>query len=266
MVQEFQTEENKLILVLTFAVVFLVLVSLGLILFFFFSRRKVIEKEREKADLRIEHQQKILQTSITIQEVERKRIAQDLHDAISAKLNVVSLTTNVLLADKNINEKQKDTLEQILDITSTTLESSRKIAHDLLPPILAKFGLKAALEELFEEFSKNTDIDIEYEIEDLRLSGTNQLHVFRILQELINNSLRHGKANELVIHVEETNEGFSLRYQDNGIGFNIEDIRKKPGIGIQNINSRVRILNGEIQIESSKNKGSLFIIQCIYGE
>jgi len=266
MVQEFQTEENKLILVLIFAVIFLVLVSLGLILFFFFSRKKVIQKEREKAALQIAHQQKMLQSSIETQEVERKRIAQDLHDAISAKLNVVSLSTNMLLSDKNVSKKQKDTLEQILNITSTTLESSRKIAHDLLPPILAKFGLKAALEELFEEFSKNTDIDIEYETEDLNLSGTNQLHVFRILQELINNSIRHGKAKKLEISIKESDEGFTLRFQDNGIGFNIAYVKKKPGIGIQNINSRVRILNGEIQIKSSKNKGSLFVIQCKYGE
>ncbi|GGI56506.1 sensor histidine kinase [Winogradskyella haliclonae] len=259
-------DKSKIVFALIFGVFFLFLVCLGLILFFVFSRKKIIQKEREKADLRIEHQQKILQTSIAIQELERKRIAQDLHDAISAKLNVVSLSTNVLLADENINKKQKDSLEQILDITSTTLESSRKIAHDLLPPILAKFGLKAALEELFEEFSKNTDIDIDYEIEDLSLSGTNQLHVFRIFQELINNSIRHGKANVLEIFMEEHEKGFVLKFQDNGIGFNITDVSEKPGIGIQNINSRVRILNGEIKIESSKDNGSLFVIQCNYGE
>ncbi len=245
----------------------LIIMAVTLIAFFHHTKKKIIEKEQEKATLKIEHQKKILQTSIAIQEQERNRIAQDLHDAISAKLNVVSLTTHVLLIDKTINEKQKTALEQILDITTNTLESARKIAHDLMPPILDKFGLKPALEELFEEFTIHTTIDIEHNVEELpRLTKTNQLHFFRIIQELINNSIRHGKANEIAIYMEEDNTGFILHYQDNGIGFNVESIKKKPGIGIQNIKSRAKILNGKLAIESTENSGSKFIIRCKYLE
>ncbi|MGB6269488.1 MAG: histidine kinase, partial [Olleya sp.] len=206
-------ENDKLIIqALVYGIIFLVLITTGLILFFHYSRQKIVQKELEKAALKLENQQKILQTSIDIQERERKRIAQDLHDAISSKLNIVSLSTNVLLVDKTINKKQRKTLDQILEITTSTLESSRKIAHDLLPPILEKFGLKPALEELFEEYTLNTTIDIESNIETLsKLSKTNQLHIFRIVQELINNSIRHGKANELAIYMEQNATGFVLR-------------------------------------------------------
>jgi len=243
----------------------LIIMAVTLIAFFHRTKEKIVEKEQEKANLKIQHQQKILQTSIDIQEGERKRIAQDLHDAISSKLNIVSLTTNVLLLDKTINQKQKTALEQILNITTGTLESSRKIAHDLLPPILNEFGLKAALQELFEECTTNTDIDIESNIEELTiLSQPEQLHVFRILQELINNSVRHGEANELVIYMEQNATGFILRYQDNGKGFTVEDVKQKPGIGLQNIKSRVKILNGELKIDSTPNSGSQFIIRCNY--
>lgn len=239
--------------------------AVTLIAFFHHTKKKIIEKEQEKANLKLKHQQKILQTSIAIQERERKRIAQDLHDAISSKLNIVSLSTNVLLVDKTINDKQRKTLEQILEITTGTLESSRKIAHDLLPPILDKFGLKPALEELFEDCTKHTKIDIEHNIEELsRLTKTNQLHVFRILQELINNSIRHGKANELVVYMEQNTTGFVLRYQDNGKGFTVKEAKEKPGIGLQNIKSRVKILNGELKIESTPDSGSQFIIRCNY--
>lgn len=264
MVQEIQTESSKIIFALSFSIAFLFFVSLGLILFFVFSRRKLIQKEREKAELKIAHQQKVLQTSISVQEVERKRIAQDLHDAISSKLNVVSLTTNMLLADSKLDKKNKETLNQILDITSTTLESSRKIAHDLLPPILSKFGLKAALEELFEEFSRNTIISIEHELQELQLSETNNLHVFRICQELINNAIRHGKANELTILMEDNNDGFSIHFHDNGVGFDVTEVNQKAGIGLQNIKSRVKILNGDLTIESTPNKGSVFLIKASY--
>jgi len=265
MEKEFIENEKLIIQALVYGIIFLVLVTTGLILFFHYSRRKIIQKELEKAALKVENQQKILQSSIAIQERERKRIAQDLHDAISSKLNIISLSTNVLLVDKTINDEQRKTLDQILEITTGTLESSRKIAHDLLPPILDKFGLKAALEELFEEFSKHTKIDIEYNIEKLsRLTKTNQLHVFRILQELISNSIRHGKANELAIYMEQNNHGFIIRYQDNGIGFNIKDLKEKSGIGLQNIKSRVKILNGTLKIDSTPKSGSQFIIHCSY--
>ena len=259
-------ENEKLIIqALVYSIIFLVLITTGLILFFHYSRQKIVKKELEKAALKLENQQKILETSIAIQERERKRIAQDLHDAISSKLNIVSLSTNVLLVDKTISDKQRKTLEQILNITTGTLESSRKIAHDLLPPILDKFGLKAALEELFEDCSKHTKIDIESNIEELsKLSKTNQLHLFRIIQELINNSIRHGNANELVIYMEQNATGFVLRYQDNGIGFTVKEAKEKPGIGLQNIKSRVKILNGTLKIESTPNSGSQFIIHCNY--
>lgn len=261
-------EENAhIISIVGISACLLIIMAVTLIAFFHHTKKKIVEKEQEKATLKIEHQRKILQTSIAIQEQERNRIAQDLHDAISAKLNVVSLTTHVLLIDKTINEKQKTALEQILDITTNTLESARKIAHDLMPPILDKFGLKAALEELFEEFTANTSIDIEHNIEELaKLSKTNQLHLFRIIQELINNSIRHGKANELVIYMEQSQTGFMLHYQDNGSGFNVKEIKKKLGIGIQNIKSRVKILNGNLTIESTPNSGSKFIIRCRYQE
>jgi signal transduction histidine kinase len=266
MEKEFMENEKLIIQALVYGIIFLVLTTTGLILFFHYSRQKIVQKELEKSALKLENQQKILQTSIAIQEIERKRIAQDLHDAISSKLNIISLSTNVLLTDKYINEKQKSALNQILEITSTTLESSRKIAHDLMPPILDEFGLKVALEELFDDFSANTTLEIEHNIENLsKLSRTNQLHVFRIIQELMNNSIRHGKANELAIYMEQNPTGFKIRYQDNGVGFNVKEISKKSGIGLQNINSRVKILNGFLKMESTKNNGSLFIIQCTYG-
>lgn len=267
MEKEFMENDKLIIQALVYGIIFLVLVTTGLILFFHYSRQKIVQKELEKAALKLENQQKILQTSIAIQEVERKRIAQDLHDAISSKLNIVSLSTNVLLDDDSLNEKQKTSLKQILDITSTTLESSRKIAHDLMPPILEKFGLKVALEELFEDISSHTKIDIEHNTEDLlKLSKTNQLHVFRIFQELINNSIRHGKANEIAVYMEQKPNGFSLQYQDNGIGFKVSEIEKKSGIGLQNIKSRIQILNGTLKMESTKNTGSVFIIHCNYHE
>ena len=260
--EEFASQE-QVIGALVYGIIFLVLVTIGLILFFYYSRRKIIKKEIEKVNIKLDHQKKILQTTIKVQEKERNRIAQDLHDAISSKLNVVSLTTNVLIEDDTVSSKHKEALNHILDITTRTLESSRKIAHELMPPILDKFGLKIALEELFEEFTSNTSIQIDYNIDQIGdLNKSNELHIFRITQELINNALNHGKADTLQMELKNEIQGFILIFKDNGIGFNTEVSNKKTGIGLQNIKSRVAILNGELFIESSKQIGSTFTINC----
>ena len=256
-------EDNTFISILGISVCLLIIMAVTFILFFHQTKKKIIEKEVEKINIKLNHQKKILQTTINVQEKERNRIAQDLHDAISSKLNVVSLTTNVLLDDESINAEQKEALSHILNITTRTLESARKIAHELLPPILDKFGLKIALEELFEEFTSNTSIRINHDIESLdHLEKSNELHVFRIAQELINNAIRHGKADVLQMKLKKNNQGFELVFKDNGIGFDVDNPKKKSGIGLQNIKSRVAILNGQLFIESSKKTGSIFTINC----
>ncbi|WP_353780095.1 ATP-binding protein [Winogradskyella sp. 3972H.M.0a.05] len=264
MEEEYFASLEQIIGALVYGIIFLVLVTTGLILFFHYSRKKITEKEIEKIAISLDQKQKVLQASIAAQEEERKRIAKDLHDAISAKLNVVSLTTHVLLEDEGLDIEHQNSLNHILDVTTKTLESSRKIAHDLMPPILEKFGLKVALEELLEEFTKSKQIEIESNIDDLNFLSTDKgLHIFRIIQELLNNSTRHGKASLIILEIKKlSNEGFRITFSDNGVGFDFDEDRKKPGIGLQNIESRVAILNGEFIVNSKLNKGSTFIINC----
>ena len=131
-----------------------------------------------------------------------------------------------------------------------------------MPPILDKFGLQVALEELIDDFTQSKKIDIKHDIEAITyLTKTENLHVFRIVQELINNAVRHGKASLINLDLKNTETGFSLHFKDNGKGFNLEE--KKSGIGLQNIQSRVDILSGSFAIDSAPNKGSTFIINCI---
>ncbi|MEH6534931.1 MAG: ATP-binding protein [Psychroserpens sp.] len=263
MENQFSTDQQQIIGALVYGIIFLLLVTLGLILFFYYSRKKIIEKEVEKINIKLDYQKKILQNTIKVQEDERNRIAQDLHDAISSKLNVVSLTTNVLIDDESLDAEHKEALNHILDITTRTLESSRRIAHELMPPILDKFGLKVALEELFDEFTSNTSIKIKHDIDTINhLDKSNELHVFRIAQELINNALIHGKADELQMVLKKEQNGFVLVFKDNGEGFDVNKSSKKSGIGLQNIKSRVAILNGQLFVESSELTGSVFKINC----
>ena len=232
-------------------------VFLTLVLFFYFSRKKIVKIAVEKKNQEIHYQKEILQSVIQTQEEERMRIAQDLHDDISSKLNIVSLNTH-LLKTPNLSEAEfAEITDNIVSLTKKALENSRRIAHDLLPPVFEKFGLHAAVEELVLEFStaKNVQINYENELDFSALDVNKQLHIFRILQELLNNSMRHGKATTISITFVGKNKQNICVYTDDGVGFNTNLGNKKRGIGMQNIESRINFLGGTINVQSEINKG-----------
>ena len=260
--EEFITLENQVIAIVLIGVLLLLLMGVALLLFFFSSRKKIVEKELQKKNLEITHQKEIIQSIIITQEEERKRIAQDLHDDISSKLNVISLNANLLKDGELTPEEYVTVNNSILEATDKTLESARKIAHNLLPPILEEFGFKDAVEELADSFNNSRKINIAYTINYTRklLTTQNELHLFRITQELINNSIRHGKANNSTINISQKKQELVFSYTDNGIGFNSDSMETKKGLGMKNIESRVSLLNGKHSIGSEMGKGFKILI------
>lgn len=251
------SEENQIVTIVIIGVLLLLLMAVALLLFFFFSRKKIVEKELEKKELEVEHQKEIIHATILTQEKERKRIAQDLHDDISSKLNVILLNSNFLIDGELSADEYTKVNQNIIKVTKKTLGNARKIAHDLLPPILEKFGLRSAIEELVDEFnmSRKVLIDSNIEYPQSKLTPTQELHVFRIIQELVNNSVRHGKAEKIDLDFVENNKDLSIHYKDNGIGFSADVIEEKKGLGMKNIESRVELLNGDLLIKSAIDEG-----------
>lgn len=249
--------EKEIVAIILYTSLFFMVMAISLVVFFYFSRKKIIQKELEKKDLVLQYQKEQLHAVIVTQEEERKRIAQDLHDDISSKLNIVSLNSHLLNAP-NLTEKETfEITENIINLTTKALENSRKIAHNLLPPVFEKFGLNAAVQELCEEFESSKTVKVYYknEIDFDDKEMNRHLHVFRILQELMNNSIRHGKASEIWIAFNNNNQINTCTYEDNGVGFDSEKAENQKGLGMKNIDSRISFLNGTIQINSQIGKG-----------
>ncbi|RTY87143.1 sensor histidine kinase [Flavobacterium sp. RSP49] len=249
--------ESDIIEIIIYSCVAFLLMGFVLILFFYFSRKKIIQKELEKKDLEIQYQKELLSAVIITQEEERKRIAQDLHDDISSQLNIVSLNSHLLNTPNLTNDEVGIITANIINLTAKALDSSRKIAHGLLPPVLDKFGLDAGVGELCLECSSSQVVTVNYEnttFFDIK-DNTKHLHVFRILQELINNSIRHGKATVISILFEDNYGLKKCSYSDNGIGFDMKNKDMQKGLGMKNIDSRVAFLNSTIVINSAVNKG-----------
>jgi signal transduction histidine kinase len=249
--------EKELVAIILYISLFFIIVAVVLIIFFYFSRKKIIQKELEKKDLVLQYQKEQLHAIIITQEEERKRIAQDLHDDISSKLNIVSLNSHLLTSPNLTEDETNEITENIINLTTKALENSRKIAHNLLPPVFEKFGLNAAIEELCEEFESSKEVKVYYknEIDFDEKDNDRYLHVFRILQELMNNSLRHGKASEIWIAFKNIDEINTCNYEDNGKGFDTENIENQKGLGMKNIDSRISFLNGTIKINAQINNG-----------
>lgn len=253
--------DNKIIPIVLSAIFLLLFMAVALVLFFRFARKKIVEKELEKAAIKLDGQKRILRATIETQERERKRIAQDLHDAISAKLNVVSLHVNMLLDGSLDSNEQREALSKVLGVTTVVLDSSRQIAHNLFPPIIENFGLAAALEELLSEFSATKKIVVQQEIKYLTsLTKNEELHLFRVVQELLNNSIRHGKATKVSLKLIDATDSMSLVYTDNGKGFIVKQALSACGLGLTNIKSRIAILNGNLNIKSQLGNGAIFTI------
>lgn len=249
--------EKEIVAIILYTSCFLMVVAVFLVVFFYFSRKKIMQKELEKRDLEIHLHKEQLHAVIMTQEDERKRIAQDLHDDISSKLNIVSLNAHLLSAPNLTESETKEITENIINLTAKALENSRKIAHNLLPPVFEKFGLNAGIEELCEEFESSKSIKVSFtngiDLDDNDIDR--HLHVFRILQELMNNSLRHGKATQIWIVFKDISGINTCNYEDNGVGFDSKKTENQKGLGMKNIDSRISFLNGTIKIDSEIGRG-----------
>lgn len=253
-------DNNQLLITIMVIIVFLVLLCILIVAFVIKSRSKIHTKELEKRDLKIKYQTETLQKIILAQEEERKRIARDLHDDISSKLIAVSLNLHLLKSNKTEEASKVDIIDNTFKINEKTIESSRKIAHHLYPPVLEKFGLEQALQELILDYNKTKAVKINLFSElsfDEKVSNLH-LQIFRIIQELINNSIKHGKASEIDIKFRINGSQNQCIYSDNGVGFDSSKIEKTKGLGFSNIENRIENINGTFNLFSENDKGFEF--------
>lgn len=218
------------------------------------SFQKEINHQQELAAL--ENQQKLSVSNALIEgeEVERKRIARDLHDGLGSMLS--GLKIHLKLAEKdNISATEVTTL---LD---NSIRELRNISQNLMPESLLKLSLEHALRDLCMANSNTiTNIEFQYLIKKLNLSKNYQIFIYRIIQELLNNALKYANASEILVSCSQNKETFFITVEDNGVGFNVSE-KSNTGMGLRNIKNRVEFLNGKLEIESIINKGTSVYIE-----
>lgn len=186
------------------------------------------------------------QSLITGQENERKRLSRELHDGLGPLLTTLKLA--VQSADL-VDEEEKVKMKRMVDDTITAI---RQMSYNLMPSALIDFGVGRALENFVELVRKSSHIDIKYVNssfdEDTELNPEINICIFRVCQELINNTLKHAEAQTIKLSITEFDDRFSLFYQDDGKGFKVNE--SKPGSGLRNIRERIEVFNGLVMIHS----------------
>lgn len=221
----------------------------GIVLFFIIS---VIRQQRRNLDL---HKQNIL-AEITATERDRARIARDLHDELGPILSSVKLRINIF---EFTDADDKVQIEKINDGIDTAVTRIREISHDLMPLDLLRTGLVGAIKEYVNGIS-NDILNITFRCSgDIELSEQASVNIYRIIQEIIHNTIKHAQATHLSIAFIKEKGRLIITVKDNGIGFEQKEIQ--GGLGLKSLHSRAKLLNGKIFLESKKGTGTEFIFE-----
>ena len=236
---------------MTVALLAMIMLALVVIAIFRLAMKRVWEEREKLRQTELQHQQKLLFNSLAAQERERRRIASDLHDELTSRLNIVRLS----LHGATLSQTDQTTTKQLLD---ETIELSRNISHDLYPPLLAELGLVETIKDYLHPVKSNLDTSFYYRDETGILNEEQALQLFRVFQELVQNALKHAKAAHLNIFLRLGSTTAFLKVQDDGKGFDQENA--KNGLGMGSIESRIRLLKGKFKVKTQPSKGTSTLV------
>ncbi len=227
------------------------------------TQQKLIRTTEEKYQLQLAEETVRSAALLEGQEEERRHFARELHDGIGQMLTGLKLHVEKLRKMPFADDKQKQRVEDLRDMLQETIQNTREVAFNLMPSVLGDFGLEAALQLLSDQTARSSGINIRYigKKGSERLTPTQEIGLYRVAQEALNNAVKHSSAQRIDVIFERTSNAISLTVRDNGRGFGdmLRSTKTRDSFhhnGIGNMKTRVRLLNGTLEIDSKTNKGS----------
>lgn len=230
------------------------IIAIGVVLLNQHFHKNLFEQKLKQESLKILYQNELLRSSIHIQEEERKRIAQDLHDELGAVLSIMRM--HLMVIEQQIIEEDTKTrtgIENVRQLSESALSSIRSISHQLMPPQLEKFGLIKTLEAVTDQINRTGKIHICLTaLCDMPIvTWVISLGYYRIIMELINNTIKHANATVIDLNILCNAFDIQCKYTDDGCGINIEN--GSDGLGLKSIEGRVTALNGIFKWGNNEN-------------
>ncbi|RYU96809.1 sensor histidine kinase [Emticicia agri] len=242
---------SGLIVLITFSILFVV-----------YYKQKQAEQKVAIQELKAEMQRQLLESSLEVQEVERRRIAKDLHDEVGAMLSMTKMSFNQLIKKLNTSAELTEQGKTTKEFLEESISQVRRISRELVPSTLEDFGLISAIDEFIQKIHIASGVLFIFNhegIEDTqRFDKKIELTIYRIAQELVNNALKHAEAQEITLKLSAQARKLLFIFTDNGKGFDLEAVKKDPksGLGLRNIESRLSVVNGTFTFKTSIGQGT----------
>lgn len=216
---------------------------------------------RQKRIVELEIQQQLLATEAVLigEEKERVRVAKDLHDGLGGLLSGIKFSFQNMKGNLTIPKENENEFEKGMKMLDTSIDEIRRIAHNMMPETLVKYGLDTALEDFCSNINQIGNLRVTYQsigMKDHTMEQSKAINIYRIVQELVYNSLKHAQAKSIIVQLIKNEDNLSLTVEDDGIGFDPKSIENSKGIGWSNIYTRINFLKGKLDLQSQSGNGT----------
>ena len=256
--QDLKISRRNILLVVLLAALLITVFIFRLIYY-----RYTLKQEQKLQQELIKEETKRSQAIVESEENERQRLARELHDGVGQLLSATKLNLSTLTSNSSTFE-EKDKIQNSMDILDDSIREIRNISHNMVPDVLLKFGLKRAIEDFISRINQTKKLEIHFEcngFDENSLENTGKLMLYRLIQESVNNTIKYAQATQMTIQLSADTSEISLLMEDNGKGFDMEEVKQKGGIGLKNMQLRTEYLKGKLDIESSPKNGTTIIIE-----
>ncbi len=242
-----ETEEAITLKIIIIGMVVIFLLSLAVIVFFIVYQRRLLAQQKKHQKIESDYQKELLKTAIQSQEEERSRIAKELHDNVGAMLTTTKLYFGQITPGLPPEELTTIT-HKMRGLLDNTIQDVRSISQNLRPVVLEKLGLVEAVESLAQTLNDSHKIKINFKNNTTKIiAKSKELNLYRIIQELITNTIKHAEASKIKMELKNELNDFLIIYEDDGKGLDQKNLSHKKGLGLKNIESRLSVLSGTIE-------------------
>lgn len=214
----------------------------------------------------LETEKKLTATEAVLkgEEKERTRLAKDLHDGLGGMLSGIKFSLNNMKENLIMTPDNAQAFERSIDMLDSSIREMRRVAHNMMPEMLVKYGLDTALKEFCHEIDRSGAIHASYQsvgMKDMPVDQTISVTVYRIVQELVNNAVKHAQAKNVLVQLHQSESILAVTVEDDGTGFDENTLKNSGGMGWHNIRNRVEFLKGKLDLQSGPGKGSSVMIE-----
>jgi signal transduction histidine kinase len=216
------------------------------------QQQRIVELETEK---------KLTATEAVLkgEEQERTRLAKDLHDGLGGMLSGIKYSFNTMKGNLVMTPDNAQAFERSMDMLDSSIKEMRRVAHNMMPEALVKFGLDTALKDFCNDVNQSGALKVNYQsigLNEATIDQTTGITIYRIVQELLNNTMKHAAAKNAIVQVSKIDGVLSVTVEDDGKGFDTSILKQAKGIGWDNIKHRVEFLKGKLDVNSQPEKGT----------